>query len=136
MKYQNVETPDVADVSMTDDDADQSVKDDDEDKKDDDGDDEEDDDKDGDKEEEESKIDSAEEKDKPQRPAQRRKTPIGSLLVHLNLFASLKKVRSMMKTEEVSDTFFELLKNRNPAVQKAAFECVMVYKSPHLTPYR
>ncbi|XP_059169859.1 small subunit processome component 20 homolog [Physella acuta] len=66
----------------------------------------------------------------------RRKAAVLSLLVHLDVFALFKKQRSMFNQPEVQETFLELLKHRFPNIQKAAFECVMTYKSPHVIPYR
>ncbi|KAH9508651.1 U3 snoRNP protein [Bulinus truncatus] len=66
----------------------------------------------------------------------RRKAAIQSLLVHLDLFATFKKQRSMFNQPEVQETFFDLLKHKHSSVQKAAFECVLTYKSPHVLPYR
>ncbi|XP_005089362.1 small subunit processome component 20 homolog isoform X2 [Aplysia californica] len=66
----------------------------------------------------------------------RKKPTTLSLLVHLDLFALFKKQRSMFNKPEVQDTFHQLLKNRNSSIQKAAFECLVTYKSPHILPYR
>ncbi|RUS70515.1 hypothetical protein EGW08_021727, partial [Elysia chlorotica] len=66
----------------------------------------------------------------------KKKSRVQSLLVHLDVFAQFKKQRAMFNQKNVQDTFFDFLKHRNGAIQKAAFDCIMTYKSPHLLPYR
>uniref|UniRef100_A0A2C9JTH6 Uncharacterized protein n=1 Tax=Biomphalaria glabrata TaxID=6526 RepID=A0A2C9JTH6_BIOGL len=66
----------------------------------------------------------------------RRKAAIQSLLVHLDLFATFKKQRSLFNKSDVQETFLNLLKHKHSVVQKAAFECVITYKSPHIIRYR
>lgn len=66
----------------------------------------------------------------------RRKPAIQSLLVHLDLIAKFKKQRSMFLQPQVQNSFYDLLKHRNSSVQKAAFECVLSYKNPHIVPYK
>ncbi|GFN80708.1 small subunit processome component 20 homolog, partial [Plakobranchus ocellatus] len=66
----------------------------------------------------------------------KKKSRVQSLLAHLDVFAQFKKQRSMFNQKDVQDTFFDFLKHRNAAIQKASFDCIMTYKSPHLLPYR
>ncbi|KAL1517967.1 hypothetical protein ABEB36_001661 [Hypothenemus hampei] len=65
-----------------------------------------------------------------------RKTMIETLQQKLAVFAQIKSPKSMYREPELYQLYLDLLKHKNPAIQKTALDCLMTYKFPYLVPYK
>ncbi|KAF7234478.1 hypothetical protein EG68_11210, partial [Paragonimus skrjabini miyazakii] len=58
------------------------------------------------------------------------------LLVALGLFCTFNNIKSIYQEAEFRRALYELLTNRKPTIQKAAFHCLLAYKNPALNTYK
>ncbi|CAL8069554.1 unnamed protein product [Calicophoron daubneyi] len=58
------------------------------------------------------------------------------LLVMLDLYSKFSNIKSIYQEQQFRSAIYELLTNRRPAIQKAAFQCLVAYKDPALNNYR
>ncbi|KAK3603374.1 hypothetical protein CHS0354_025985 [Potamilus streckersoni] len=65
-----------------------------------------------------------------------RKSAIKSLVVQLEVFSRIKNPTALHLEPKLRALYRELLKHRDPEVQRVAFNCIMTYKDKHLTPYK
>lgn len=58
------------------------------------------------------------------------------LLAHLKLMSTIRNPKSIYKESEIYDVYLSLLSNKNAEIQKAAFDCLLMYKQKHIMPYK
>lgn len=54
----------------------------------------------------------------------------------LSVFSKFRKPAKVHQAETLHNIFYRLLSNNNAQIQKAAFQCVLTWKSPSLEPYK
>uniref|UniRef100_A0A8D0GIN0 UTP20 small subunit processome component n=1 Tax=Sphenodon punctatus TaxID=8508 RepID=A0A8D0GIN0_SPHPU len=95
--------------------------------------------------EKEEKLIEEEEGDTPvvEEPAieglQRKKTGRAAakqLIAHLRVFSKFLNPRALYLEPKLSELYTQLLSHQDQNVQKAALDCIMTYKHPHLLPYK
>jgi len=50
--------------------------------------------------------------------------------------STIRNPKGIYKESEVFDIYLSLLSNKNAEIQKAAFDCLLMYKQKHVTPYK
>nr|CAI5867717.1 unnamed protein product [Callosobruchus analis] len=65
-----------------------------------------------------------------------KKMAIRTLLQKLAVFSQIKSPLSMYREPELYKLYFDLLQNKDPAIQKSALDCLMTYKNKSLVPYK
>ncbi|OON20446.1 HEAT repeat protein, partial [Opisthorchis viverrini] len=58
------------------------------------------------------------------------------LIVVLDLFSKFPNLKSICQEVEFRTALYELLTNKRPTIQSAAFKCLLAYKNPALNAYR
>ncbi|GAA40425.2 small subunit processome component 20 homolog [Clonorchis sinensis] len=58
------------------------------------------------------------------------------LIVVLDLFSKFPNLKSICQEVEFRTALYELLTNKRPTIQSAAFKCLLAYKNPALNTYR
>ncbi|XP_050524775.1 small subunit processome component 20 homolog [Daktulosphaira vitifoliae] len=84
-----------------------------------------------DNEEEECLVDNNTEE-----PTSNKKSLTKLLLAHLKLMSTIRNPKSIYKDSEIYDVYLSLLTNKNAEIQKAAFDCLLMYKQTHIVPYK
>ncbi|XP_050435060.1 small subunit processome component 20 homolog [Adelges cooleyi] len=58
------------------------------------------------------------------------------LLAYLKLMSTIRSPKSLFKESEIYDVYLSLLANKNAEIQKASFDCLLMYKQKHIVPYK